>query len=112
VQAPLSPNYLEITATCDGCSHCRDLSASSANDPPALAAQRKAVLAQIVAWVAPAAPAPAAAAPATSPAAIAGYALGGGALLALAVYRARCSASRLSGAGDNRGAAYGALAAA
>jgi hypothetical protein len=50
--AAVSATYKELTAVCDGCSHCRDLHASNATtDPAALTAQREAVIAQITTWV-------------------------------------------------------------
>lgn len=52
VQSPISSNYRELTATCSGCSHCRDLSGTnSASDPPELTAVRTAVLDQMTAWM-------------------------------------------------------------
>ena len=51
VQKPLSQTYRESTATCAGCSHCRDLSGSRADDPAALAATRKEVMAAVAGWV-------------------------------------------------------------
>jgi hypothetical protein len=77
VQATISPNYLESTATCSGCSHCRDLSGSNANDPPAISAQRAAVLAQMKAWMVGSPPSsPASSASSLSGGAIAGIAVG------------------------------------
>ena len=51
VQAPISSTYLESTANCAGCSHCRDLSASSAKDPEPLADTRAAVQKAMQGWL-------------------------------------------------------------
>ena len=52
VDAPLGDKYREVTAVCEGCSHCRDLSGAQENDPQPLAEQRAAVVAAIKGWVA------------------------------------------------------------
>lgn len=95
MQATISSTYLESTATCSGCSHCRDLAATnSATDPPALTAQRNAAKAFMLAAMlaTPAGPAAASSAP-LSGAAIAGIAGGGAAAIAVvagvAVFGAR-----------------------
>ena len=41
VQKTIKATYQESTAVCSGCSHCRDLSGSGANDPPALTETRR-----------------------------------------------------------------------
>ena len=51
VEKPLSKTYLESTATCAGCSHCRDLSASNPNDPAPLTETRKAVMTAVEGWL-------------------------------------------------------------
>lgn len=84
VQAPISANYQEATAVCDGCSHCRDLHASSPSDPPALTAVRAAAINAIVGWVGPASSGP------LSGGAIAGIVVGGIAVLAAAAFVVRC----------------------
>ena len=78
MQSPISATYLEYTATCAGCSHCRDLSGTNnATDPPALTATRQAAIAAMRAWMSGSAPAAAAAAAPLSTGAIAGIAIGG-----------------------------------
>ena len=52
VDAPLGRRYLEATAVCEGCSHCRDLSGAQASDPAPLAEQRAAVMSAIKGWLA------------------------------------------------------------
>jgi hypothetical protein len=52
VDQTLSGSYQEATAVCEGCSHCRDLSGAQDSDPPALTAQRAAVMAAIKGWLA------------------------------------------------------------
>ena len=86
VESTISVNYLESTATCSGCSHCRDLSGSNPNDPAALSAQRSAVLAQMKAWMSGAPTTPAASA--LSVGAVAGIAVSGVAALALGGFAA------------------------
>lgn len=51
VNATLSDTYIEATATCDGCSHCRDLSTPSDSAPPAIVAQQALIRAYVTAWV-------------------------------------------------------------
>lgn len=51
VNEDLSENYLQVTAVCGTCSHCRDLHASNATgDDPALTAARQTILNQLVDW--------------------------------------------------------------
>lgn len=101
VQSTISSTYLEYTATCAGCSHCRDLQGSNpATDPPELAAARAFALQTIVAWVAPGG----AAAAGASPGFTAGQAAAVGAILAGVVGVAVASsvrAGRGSGAGPS-----------
>ena len=52
VDAPLGGRYLEATAVCEGCSHCRDLSGAQSSDPAPLAEQRAAVMSAIKGWLA------------------------------------------------------------
>ena len=104
VQANLSATYLEFTATCSGCSHCRDLSGTnSATDPPALTAVRQAALAVMRAWMGGgAAPAPAPAAAGASPlssGAIAGIAGGGALTVAIGAAAFVYAGGRLRGGG-------------
>jgi hypothetical protein len=86
VQAPISATYLEYTATCSGCSHCRDLSGSLPTDPPELTAARQAALTAMRGWMAGAPAAAAAAAPPAPVAAIAGGAAGGIVLVAVGAF--------------------------
>ena len=51
VMKNLSGTYLESTAYCQDCSHCRDLSGSAASDPPALTDTRQQVMAAMEAWM-------------------------------------------------------------
>lgn len=52
VQASLSPSYVEILATCDGCGHCGDMGAPHAGENPAIAVQHAAIEAYVTAWLA------------------------------------------------------------
>ena len=115
VQANLSATYLEFTATCSGCSHCRDLSGTnSATDPPALTAVRQAALAVMRAWMGGgAAPAPAPASAGASPlssGAIAGIAGGGVLTLAIGAAAFMYAGGRLRGGGGAGGDAHALLA--
>lgn len=110
VDATLSPTYLEITAVCDGCSHCADLHASLPTDPAPLAAQRAAIKAQIMAWVGVPGGGNAGK---MSPGAVAGIVVGSVAALVAALacfvcYRRRLGRSAAAGGGGG-GAEYATL---
>ena len=97
MQSTISSTYVEFTAVCAGCSHCRDLQGSNpASDPPELAAARAFALQTIVAWVA--APGGAAAAGASA-GFTAGQAAAVGAILAGVVGVAVASSVRAGGGG-------------
>ena len=51
VNQNISDTYLESTAYCQDCSHCRDLSGSMATDPPPLTNTRQQVMAAMEAWM-------------------------------------------------------------
>jgi hypothetical protein len=51
VQASLSPSYIEILATCDGCGHCGDLGTPHAGENPAIAVQHAAITAYVTQWL-------------------------------------------------------------
>lgn len=52
VESPISDVYLEDTAVCDGCGHCKDLHAPAANDPAVITQQRARVFNAIMKWIA------------------------------------------------------------
>lgn len=45
------PNLIPLEIVCDDCAHCVDLHGDSPNDPPALTAARKQIVAQMEEWI-------------------------------------------------------------
>ena len=61
INATISATYVEKTAVCDGCGHCRDLQRPSASDPATITQQRTELASYVSQWLKAAAPAPVAA---------------------------------------------------
>ena len=52
VRRTLRPDYPELTAVCDGCGHCGDLSGPRADEDPAITVQHDAIATYVGKWLA------------------------------------------------------------